>query len=59
MNEKEGFFITTMTHIDWIHINVEPERKMKKGRCKLKTCVKLFLYFERKIGFMVYMMMNL
>ena len=57
MNEKDGFFITTMTHIHCIY-NAKPERKMKKGWCKLKTCVKLFLYFERNIGFMVYMMMN-
>jgi hypothetical protein len=30
MNEKEGFFITTMTHVHCLY-NVEPERKMKKG----------------------------
>ena len=39
-----------------IYINVELERKMKKDWRKLKTCVNQIMYFERKIGCMVYMM---
>ena len=48
--------MTTMTHIHCIYINVEPERKTKKDRRKPKTCVNQIGYFERKLGFMVYMM---
>jgi hypothetical protein len=40
-----------MAQIHCIYINVEPERKMKKDKCKLKTCVNQIVYFERKIGF--------
>ena len=47
--------MTTMTHIHCIY-NVELERKMKKDCQKHKTCVNQFVYFERKLGFMVYMM---
>ena len=54
--KKEGFFITTMTQIHSIYINVEPKIKMKKDYLKLKTCVNQIVYFERKLGFMVYMM---
>jgi hypothetical protein len=54
--KNEGFFIKNMKQIHFIYINVEPERKMKKYPRKLKTCVDQIVYFERKLGFMVYMM---
>jgi hypothetical protein len=40
--------MTNMTQIHCIYINVEPERKMRKDRQKLKTCVNQIVYFERK-----------
>jgi len=45
-----------MMQIHFIYINVELEIKMKRDRRNPKTCVNQVGYFERKLGFMVYMM---